>query len=202
MEILNKCAAFLGRLTFDVQRLLGRHDNQIAPSEDYLKWLKPNGTRAEISKEIFPELERQLELDLKIYIPDVQGLKFDWSDAHSPEGLEHKRTINFGPARIVATIARTDDVSIQSADGKIVAIGSFDFVYSGSNDGDPFFAFWTDLSSQQGGDLVPAPFEDRIGKIPEHIWTKIPEKMKSTLLSDFDNHWRNDPKVLDAAKLT
>ena len=198
MTLLNKFAEFVGKLIYDVPQFLELKSKKEATSKAYLQWLAPNGTRAQISKEIFAELERQLFLDLKTYLSDAHEIKFDWSEAHSPEGLEHTRTINFGLDRVVATIARTDDVTLKRANDKILAVGSFDFVYPGDQPEDPFFAFWTELFAEDGGSLIPGSFKERIGKIPDHVWMKIPESMRARLISDFDTHWKTDPKVLDA----
>ena len=137
------------------------------------------------------EIERQLMIDLVRAGLSSEGLHFDWSRI-SKDGLFHVRQVIVQNS--VYELQEFESLRLLNVEDTIVAEGSYDFVYSGENQTDPFYIFWQYLEIiSNSTETLGLRFT---GVIPDHIWDQLSHSNKRNLVNQWENCWANDPKVV------
>jgi len=113
-------------------------------------------------------IESQLLQDLRNYGIDRMDLKFDWSESciegHDTHYLE-------------SSLENYSGITIYDKDDRLVADGWMEFVH----DGDFFITYWEFIEIFDNEKVVRQ--KDKPG-IPEHIWAKLPDDIKTNYLMD------------------
>ena len=138
------------------------------------------------------EIERQLLLDLRRAGISSDALRVDWSQIHQ-DGLFHVRQVMYQGD--VCELQEYEGLRLLDNDGSVVADGSYDFVYSGEDQRDPFYVFWSTLEVQREA-ARSAGIDYNHGIIPDHIWKQLSESNKRNVVNQWENKWGKDPKVV------
>lgn len=112
-------------------------------------------------------VEEHLTSDLMHYGIDNQYLKFDWSESC----IEGKST-NF----LDGSIDRFSSIYVFDRNDKLIAYGWMEFIHENS-----FFLVYWDMITTYSDDKI---IIDKKSGIPDHVWTKIPDNIKSIYLND------------------
>jgi len=134
--------------------------------------MKPNYIDMGFGRSMGPKLkklvEEHLAADLNYYHINNQHLKFDWSESC----IEGKCT-DF----LDGSLDRYSGISVFDNNDKLIADGWMEFVHEGS-----FLIVYWDMVTTYSGDNILA--DKKTPGIPDHIWTKIPENIKSNYIGD------------------
>lgn len=132
---------------------------------------KPNYIDMGFGRSMGPKLkklvEEHLTEDLNHYGIDNQHLKFDWSESC----IEGKCT-----DLLDGSIDRYSSIYVFDTGDNLIADGWMEFIHE-----DAFFLVYWDMVTTYSDDKI---IIDKKSGIPNHVWTKIPDNIKSSYIND------------------
>lgn len=140
---------------------------------------------------LIAEIERQLLNDLTRAGISPASLHIDWNEANY-DGLFHVRQVSWQGS--IVELQEYQSLAVIDRDGSVVAVGSYDFVYSGESLEDPFYIFWSWLAKATDPENA-ATIKYQHGIIPDHIWKQLSDSNKRNIVNQWENGWAKDPKV-------